>query len=1058
MPILAMSSGTVTAIWGAAFLRLPNGQLKPLKVGDKVLGGQQVITEDDGLVQISPDRDATPVVRAATEADRVIADLSLPEPLEAPAAGLQGGLGASLSEGLRVDRVSEVVSPLAFTYGTERVLPPPIFAVTAPQQEAVAALVPTGIVITDPTDPPVPPPPPDLPTLSIDDVRVNEGAGAAVFTITLSEPSTEPVTVSYLTQSAPAGAGVGATAGPDYTPQLTLGTVTIPAGQTSVQVSIPVADDDTYEGDEVFQVSLSDAVNATIDRGTGLGTIADDGTGTLGPGQAIADDDRPVVSVLGGPAVTEGDKSVFTVELSHPSATQSVVLQLQPQAASGSGVTGATPGSDTTGPLEYFNPVTQQWQALPDGRLTFAPGQTSLQVRVATVNDRPVEPNEALDLVATVVAGQTANTTASGQNVILDNDFEARLYESALVGQTDPEPPSFSGRLELRDENGQMVDGVRLVAPGETVLASINQQPLVWTETAPNTLTARAGTAADAPVVATARLADDGTYTFELQSAIYHPLTQSEVDLVFGLQPVSGSAQPGTLTIHVVDDQPSLTSTVSKQVNTVDTNLLLVLDTSVSMADPSGVDGLSRLQASVQAIEQLLDRYDDVGNVAVRLVTFGSQAAIQGDTWVSVAQARQVLAGLQLDATDDSRLDLALQAAQAAFGGAGRIAGAQNVAYVLSDSQPSAAVAQALDQVAADWVTFVRDNQIRSEAIGLVPDVTSSSLAGVAYDGVAQSDLGAHVAATFAQLPSLLNGVSPAPISGNLLRDAGRGVAEGADGVPHLDSVTIDGQTYLYQSGNTELQVTTAAGGVFSINMLTSDYTYVPAGAVPSESVRFSVTDRDGDTASATLSLKVDRAVTLVGTDGADSITVSSGAGILLGGDGDDTLKGGSGKDTLYGHAGQDTLSGGAGVDVLVGGSGNDRLTGNAGSDVFAWRLGDAPAGGTAVDTVTDFSTRPLSGGGDVLDLRDLLQGENLLNVSGNIADYLRLESIGSGASAGTRIDISSHGGFNSGTATIDQQIVLEKANLIGLSAAGASQQQVILDLIAQGRLLVDVT
>ena len=36
MPILAMSSGTVTAIWGAAFLRLPNGQLKPLKVGDKV--------------------------------------------------------------------------------------------------------------------------------------------------------------------------------------------------------------------------------------------------------------------------------------------------------------------------------------------------------------------------------------------------------------------------------------------------------------------------------------------------------------------------------------------------------------------------------------------------------------------------------------------------------------------------------------------------------------------------------------------------------------------------------------------------------------------------------------------------------------------------------------------------------------------------------------------------------------------------------------------------------------------------------------------------------------
>jgi len=105
MPILAMSSGTVTAIWGAAFIRLPNGQLKPLKVGDKVEGGQQVVTEDDGLVQISPDHAHT-AAPATSETERVIADLSQPDPLQAPAAGLQGGLGASLSEGLRVARVS----------------------------------------------------------------------------------------------------------------------------------------------------------------------------------------------------------------------------------------------------------------------------------------------------------------------------------------------------------------------------------------------------------------------------------------------------------------------------------------------------------------------------------------------------------------------------------------------------------------------------------------------------------------------------------------------------------------------------------------------------------------------------------------------------------------------------------------------------------------------------------------------------------------------------------------------------------------------------------------
>ena len=37
MPILAKSpAGTVTGLWGSAFVRLPNGKLKPLSMGDKV--------------------------------------------------------------------------------------------------------------------------------------------------------------------------------------------------------------------------------------------------------------------------------------------------------------------------------------------------------------------------------------------------------------------------------------------------------------------------------------------------------------------------------------------------------------------------------------------------------------------------------------------------------------------------------------------------------------------------------------------------------------------------------------------------------------------------------------------------------------------------------------------------------------------------------------------------------------------------------------------------------------------------------------------------------------
>ncbi len=1042
MPILAMSSGTVTAIWGAAFIRMPDGQLKPLKVGDKVQGGQQVVTEDDGLVQISPDSSALPVSPSASETERAVADLSLPDPQEAPAAGLQGGAGASLSEGLRVDRISESVTPLSFSYGTQRDLPPPIVAVTNINEDTAG----TPQIVQPP-----------LPTLSINDVRVNEGAGVATFTITLSAPSSQAVTVSYATQAAPASSGTAAQPGLDYT-AVTAGTVTIPAGQTSVQVRVPVANDGVYEGDEVFQVVLGSPVNAQIGRGTGLGTIADDGSGTLGPNQETPDDDRPVISVTGGPDVTEGLHSVFTVNLSHPSATQSVVLQLQPQGATGGA--GVTPGADTTGPLEYFNPATQQWQALADGRLTFTPGQTALQVRVATQNDTGVEGPEGLVLAATVVSGVTANTSAFAQNTVLDNDFEASVFERGLVSRTDPAPARAYGKLVLNDDAG-LLTGARLIAPTEPV-ETINGERLVWKETEPNTLTAYAGTAADAPVVAIARLGADGAYSFDLQAAIRHPVTQNAVDLVFGLQPASGSNSgssglTSSLTIHVVDDVPRLPEAYATQASIQDTNLLLVIDTSSSMGLASGVDGLSRLQATVRAAEQMLDNYDDVGSVAVRLVTFGNQAQAVGDRWMTVEEARTELAALQPAATDDARHDLALPVAQAAFGADGRIDGAQNVAYVLSDSSPTPQVTQALGQIESDWVTFLTQNHVRAEAVGLLLGV-HGALDGLAYDGVARSDLDAGVADTFAQLPGLLEGLSPAPIGGNLVRDAGRSVAGGADGVPHLDSVTIDGHVYLYKAGDTDLTVKTQAGGVFHIDMITSDFTYVPAGSAPAESIGFSVTDRDGDSASSILTLRVDQARTTVGTESADVLTITTGAGTLLGGGGNDVLTGGAGNDALYGHQGNDTLVGGAGSDLLVGGAGNDRMTGGAGSDVFAWRLADVASSGTAVDTITDFSTRTLSSGGDVLDLRDLLQGENLINVSGNIADYLRVETFGSGSSAGTRIDISSHGGFNTGTAHIDQQIVLEKANLVGLSAPGASQQQVILDLIAQGRLLVDVT
>jgi len=80
---------------------------------------------------------------------------------------------------------------------------------------------------------------------------------------------------------------------------------------------------------------------------------------------------------------------------------------------------------------------------------------------------------------------------------------------------------------------------------------------------------------------------------------------------------------------------------------------------------------------------------------------------------------------------------------------------------------------------------------------------------------------------------------------------------------------------------------------------------------------------------------------TLLGQAGNDTLLGGGGADRLVGGGGGDTLKGGGGSDTLLGGGGNDTLLGGGGNDLLNGGGGNDVLRGGAGRDTLIARAGD---------------------------------------------------------------------------------------------------------------------
>ena len=108
---------------------------------------------------------------------------------------------------------------------------------------------------------------PGIPTISIGDatpvLEGNSGTTNAIFTVSLSNPSSQPVTVQYATTDGigPTGATVADT---DYIP-ISLHTLTFQPGQaTTQQIAVQVVGDTKSEPDENFFVNLSTPTNGTL--------------------------------------------------------------------------------------------------------------------------------------------------------------------------------------------------------------------------------------------------------------------------------------------------------------------------------------------------------------------------------------------------------------------------------------------------------------------------------------------------------------------------------------------------------------------------------------------------------------------------------------------------------------------------------------------------------------------------------------------------------------------------------------------------------------------------
>ena len=242
-----------------------------------------------------------------------------------------------------------------------------------------------------------------VPTASMADVTVDEGAGTMTLTLRLSHPSQEDITY-FTTDGDVTGT---ATAGEDYDDFLLLpgriARITVPGGSLSQTFDITLVDDGVDEADEtiviLWQKSASDDV--TPDTFTVTGTIVPE------PLPALSFDSNEVTVDEDAGTVT------LTVELD-PASTGTVTVDF----ATRDGLGGAKAGDDYTA---------------TSGTLTFAATETSKTITVPITDDDVYENNESFQVD---LSNPTGATLPDPPSAVVRIDSEEAVPTASLADVT----------------------------------------------------------------------------------------------------------------------------------------------------------------------------------------------------------------------------------------------------------------------------------------------------------------------------------------------------------------------------------------------------------------------------------------------------------------------------------------------------------------------------------------------------------------------------------------------------------------------------------------------
>ena len=799
--------------------------------------------------------------------------------------------------------------------------------------------------------------------LSVSDMAIAEGDSGrpeAIFTVKLSRPQDENVTVSYKTING------SATAGEDYVAKS--GSLTFLPGQTEASVAVTLTPDRAFEPDEFFFLAVNPG-NSDIGTNDAVGKaqILDDD----------APDNLPQIAIEGISGFEGVNSLEYKIVLSEAS-DRNVTVNYRTM-------------SDTPSIAGNYN-ADVDWKG---GTVTFAPGETAKSVYVDTNSDSTDEFDEPIILELydpdNAVFGNNA-VTLREKTFVIDNDGspDLALSVSDLVlveGDSGRPEAVFTVKLSRpQDENVTIsyktVDGTALagddyvaktgkitfvrgqteasvavtlppdrdfeaseffflaVDPGNSDIGTNDAvgKALILDDDAPDTLpqisvegisAAEGVNSIEFKVMLSE--ASDRNITVNYRMATETPATvgnySDDVDWVSGTL----TFEPGQTSKSIYPDTNSDSADETDEAavfelydptyavfgdgQTVLQSTAFVMDNdggidrSVYVSSPTVVEEFDGETAFAKFIVSLSRPYEDT--ISFKYQTQNGTAKAKQDIQPAKGKVTfepgQTEAAVMVKILDDFRSE-------------------SNETFALNLKTPLPAGIEEY-QIGVTGVATIRDNELSGTngTDTLIGSAASEGINGKGGNDELSDKAGNDFVNGGAGKDTLING------KGNDILNGGNG----------RDTLTFE--------GNGRFKVDLSKGG------------YQSTGRGKDKIVK--IEDVTGGNKNDTFKGN-GKANKLDGGKGNDKLSGEGSKDILNGGKGNDILNGGDGNDKLIGSGGKDTLNGGKHTDRLLGGGGKDKLNGGDGKDILDGQAGaDILTGGKDNDTFV-YSKR---GGKDVI-------------------------------------------------------------------------------------------